>query len=685
MDVNTSQIVLVKDIYLGIDNDYQYYSYTSNDPEHLTEFNNKLYFSADNGETGRELWVSDGTTEGTQLLKDINPSTEEYYDSSSPKHLTEFNDKLYFSADNKETGRELWVSDGTTEGTQLLKDINPSTSDLKGSYPDYLTEFKNKLYFSAGDDETGYELWVSDGTTKGTQLLKDIYSGRDRGNPASSFLEDFTELNGKLYFLARDSKNGIEPWITDGTTEGTQLLKDINPGSYSDSAHSFPRNFTELNGKLYFTADDGETGKELWVTDGTTKGTQLLKDVYPGSTYYPRSYRHYDGVPENYSGFYNVNDSDPRNFIKFDGKLYFTAKSSKDGKEIGNELWVTDGTTEGTQLFKDINSDNNDSNYSSYASNFIEFNDRLYFTANDGDKHREELWVSDGTPQGTQLFKDINPGSDSSFANNLTIFNNKLYFTANDGKTGGQLWVSNGTAEGTRLVADINSTDPTSVYSPNDLIVVGDELFFTADNGETGRELFKLTVTELEKITGTNLSEILIGTEEADRIEGLEGNDTLGGKAGNDVLYGGADDDVLFGVEGHDTLTGGDGNDLLRGQSGNDVLKGGMGDDTLFGGNQFDRLNGGNGDDYLDGVGGIAIYNGGAGSDRFVIHDDSQTDWIQDFEVDVDKIELAGAMTFDRLKIKGRVNSFISFQGEQIGALLGVAPDDLDGSNFQKT
>ena len=679
MDVNTSQIVLVKDIYPGIDNDY--YSYTSNHPKHLTEFNNKLYFSADNGETGQELWVSDGTTEGTQLLKDINPGDEGSDGrGNNNRHFTEVNDKLYFTADDDKNGKELWVTDGTTEGTQLLKDIDPSTSDSKGSYPGDLTEFNNKLYFRAGDDETGYELWVSDGTTKGTQLLKDLYPGSSSGfrpSPYNSFPEDFTEFNNKLYFTAADDKNGKELWVTDGTAENTQLLKDIAPAD-----------LTELNGKLYFSAGD-ETGNELWVTDGTTKGTQLVKDIYPGSTYYPRNYTHYVGEPENYSGFYKVNSSSPRNSIEFDGKLYFTAKSSKDGKKIGNELWVTDGTTEGTQLVKDINS-NNDSNIdssanSSYADNFIEFNDRLYFIANDGKNGMEELWVSDGTPQGTQLFKDINPGSDSSFANNLTIFNNKLYFSAYDGKTGGQLWVSNGTAEGTQLVADINPTDPTSVYYPSDLIVVGDELFFTADNGETGRELFKLTVTELEKITGTNLSEILIGTEEADRIEGLKGDDTLGGKAGNDVLNGGAGDDVLFGVEGHDTLTGGDGNDLLRGQSGNDVLKGGMGDDTLFGGNQFDRLNGGDGDDYLDGVGGITIYNGGAGSDRFVIHDDSQTDWIQDFEVDVDKIELAGAITFDRLEITGRVNSFISFQGEQIGALLDVAPDDLDKSNFQKT
>ena len=683
MDVNLGQVVLVKDINPGVEDSFRNYN-------NFTEFNDKLYFTADDGENGEELWVTDGTTEGTQLLRDIYPGSGG--SGSFNRYLTEVNDKLYFTADDGKNGEELWVTNGTNEGTRLLKDINSSTDSYKGSYPNYLTELNGKLYFTANDGINGTELWVSDGTTKGTQLLKDIYSGRDRGNPASSSPRDFTELNGKLYFLARDSKNGIEPWITDGTTEGTQLLKDIYPGSYSDGANSFPRNFTELNGKLYFTADDGETGKELWVTDGTTKGTQLLKDIYPGSTYYPPRYSNYDGVPENHPAYYNVNYSDPQHYFEFDNRLYFSAMTGDNLGMFDRELWVTDGTAEGTQLLKDIypnDLDEENLTPGSFPQNFIKFDDKLYFTANDG-INSTYTWVTDGTPEGTRLFEDIVPDSGYSSLNiNRSIeFNGKLYFVANDGETGNELWVTDGTAELNQLVADINlveSESGTSGSNLDDFTVLGNELFFTADNGETGRELFKLTITELEKITGTNLSEILIGTEEADRIKGLKGNDTLGGKAGNDVLNGGADDDVLFGVEGDDALTGGDGNDLLRGQSGNDVLNGGVGDDTLFGGNQFDRLNGDDGNDLLDGVRGIAIYNGGAGSDRFVIHDDSQTDWIQDFEVDVDKIELAGAMTFDRLEITGRVNSFISFQGEQIGALLGVAPDDLDGSNFQKT
>ena len=346
-------------------------------------------------------------------------------------------------------------------------------------------------------------------------------------------------------------------------------------------------------------------------------------------------------------------------------------------------------------LVKDINSGVEDNAQSSpqdsQPRNFIEFNDQLYFTADDGE-NGEELWVSDGTPQGTQLLADIYPGSDSANSYNwyLTELNDQLYFTANNGKNGEELWVTDGTPDGTKLVTNINSKvnsfGDDSSSSISNLTVVDNELFFSADNGETGQELFKLTFedsdSDINDFAGTNLADILIGTEEADQIDGLKGEDTLGGKAGNDLLNGGADNDILFGVGGDDTLIGGNGHDLLRGQLGNDLLNGGTGNDTLFGGNQFDRLYGGAGDDLLDGVRGISIYNGGAGSDRFVIHDNAETVWIQDFELDIDKIEFSGAITFEQLEITGSVNSFISFEGEQIGVLLDVNPHDLDENNF---
>ena len=135
--------------------------------------------------------------------------------------------------------------------------------------------FDGQLFFTASDGTTGNELWVSDGTAEGTQRLVDINPGGSGSNASN-----FTEFDGQLFFTADDGTTGSEPWVSDGTTEGTQRLVDINSfvnpysafypyGSYG----SYASNFTEFNGQLFFTANDGPTGNELWVSDGTAEGT----------------------------------------------------------------------------------------------------------------------------------------------------------------------------------------------------------------------------------------------------------------------------------------------------------------------------------------------------------------------------------------------------------------------------
>ena len=231
---------------------------------------------------------------GAQLVRDINPGSSsgyyggEYPDGSYAYNLTEFNGQLFFTANDGETGNELWISDGTEAGTQLLLDINPGSSSgyYGGDYPDGsfaygFTEFNGQLFFTADDGENGNELWVSDGTAAGTQLLVDINPGGSSYYSSSSFAYGFTEFNGQLFFTANDGETGNELWVSDGTAAGTQLLVDINPGSSSGyygeyPAGSFAYGFTEFNSQLFFTANDGENGNELWVTDGTAVGTQLL-------------------------------------------------------------------------------------------------------------------------------------------------------------------------------------------------------------------------------------------------------------------------------------------------------------------------------------------------------------------------------------------------------------------------
>jgi len=223
---------------------------------------------------------------GAQLLKDINTTESPYGNypiGSYASNFTEFDGQLFFTAADGVNGNELWVSDGTADGTQLVKDINPDNSNY-GDAPDGFTEFDSQLFFTAADGVNGNELWVSDGTADGTQLLVDINTTESPYGdyPVGSNASNFTEFDGQLFFTADDGVNGNELWVSDGTADGTQLLVDINTteSPYGDyPVGSNASNFTEFDGQLFFTADDGINGNELWVSDGTADGTQLLVDI----------------------------------------------------------------------------------------------------------------------------------------------------------------------------------------------------------------------------------------------------------------------------------------------------------------------------------------------------------------------------------------------------------------------
>ena len=133
----------------------------SNGPRFLTVFNNKIYFICNESENDNsELWETDGTSVGTKIVKGNSNSSGTFfgYSQESPNGLTAFNGKLYFGAGlNDVSGKELWVSDGTSQGTELFKDIFPGS---KSSYPQFFMEYNNKLFFTADNGgANGQELW----------------------------------------------------------------------------------------------------------------------------------------------------------------------------------------------------------------------------------------------------------------------------------------------------------------------------------------------------------------------------------------------------------------------------------------------------------------------------------------------------------------------------------------------
>ena len=433
-------------------------------PYGMIDFNGQVYFRAlGDTLTGSELWVSDGTQAGTHMVKDIWPGRG----SANPTNFLAVGTQLFFTANDSAHGVELWVTDGTNAGTTMVSDINPGFS---GSYPSMLTLYNGKVYFNANDAAHGYELWVSDGTSAGTSLVKDINPGAGNSSPfgfsgaAGYYIRQFSVINNKFYFRADDGSHGYELWSSDGTTLGTNMVADIwaGPGA------SYPYAMIAYNGSIIFTAADSLHGSELWTTDGTAAGTVLLKDINPGST---------ASSPADYSG-YNL----------YNGKLYFSATTSASGYE----LWTTDGTSMGTTMVKDIWAGPGSSHAADYG--IFVYNGKMYFNAKDS-VNGSQLWTSDGTTAGTTLFKVLSSYTPfDSYPVAMINYNGQMVFMAGtDSINKVQLWTSDGTAAGTHIIAPAIAPNPnpliyTYTYAP--LCINNGVLYMNANFNSIGDELW---------------------------------------------------------------------------------------------------------------------------------------------------------------------------------------------------
>ncbi len=390
-----------------------------------------------------QIWAS-------RLVTDLNPDSSGSY----PTNSYVYGNAVYFSASTLFTGNELWKFDGTN--ASLVTNINDQVADLGGgvfagynSNPGEFNIYSNALYFSAFDQRRGDELWRYNGTN--ASRVSDISPDADdsiKTNPNNSWPQELTVLGNELFFSANSgtSKANYELWKYNGSS--VSQVANIHPDSGGDFS-SYPSGLAIFNGALYFMADDGTHGYELWKASSTT--ATLLADLNSGNA---------------------GSSSYPQYFTAFNNKLYFSAFTSS----AGYELWRTDGTN--TTMVTDLNPGGN----GSYPASLTVFRNALFFQANDG-TNGYELWKCDGSV--LTLVSNINLSGDS-FPKNLTLFSNKLCFAANDGVHGWELWNYDGT--NAVMVTDLNLSGDSF---PEHFIVFSNALYFVATTPDTGYEWWK--------------------------------------------------------------------------------------------------------------------------------------------------------------------------------------------------
>lgn len=391
--------------------------------------NGIIYFAASTTAAGMELWQYDpsqSTSIGTnpKMVANLNSGAA----NSAPQWLTVLNGVLYFQATDG-TGAELWQynpAQAVSAGTNPKVVLDLST-DSGGSAAQWLTPVGGVLYFQAtnGAAANGSELWqydpgqpVSAGTNP--KMVADIRSGTGSSAP-----QTFGILNNILYFNANNGSSGQELWQYDPakavSAANPSLVYDINVGT----GGSVPRFLTVLGGLLYFQAGNGTSnnGTELWQYDPSlptsASNPSMVLDINSGT-----------------------GNSTPRYLTALNDILYFQADASGSNAE----LWQYDpavAVSAGTnpKIVADLNSAGAGS-----PQYIAVLNNMLYFQASDGGTNGSELWqydpgqsVSAGT--NPKMVQSINPNAGNAGPQHLLAYDNRLYFNADDSGTNREWWV----------------------------------------------------------------------------------------------------------------------------------------------------------------------------------------------------------------------------------------------------
>jgi ELWxxDGT repeat protein len=433
-----------------------------------------MFFSCDLGDgAGEEVCKSDGTTAGTVRVGNIAAGDV----SSSPDEFIAYNGLVYFTANDGANGREIWTTNGSA--VWLVANINAQAG--QGSEPSGLMVHNNHLVFAATDGTNGTELMrinsagalapissiggsfsPSDLISTGANLYgRGAFGGQDANGEnvdvepfvidanwaitkvniaagtASSYPSDLYAWNGSVYMSAKSSDtSGHELYKMDGAA--AFMLAEINPGA----ASSKPAGFQVISQKLVFAASTAADGRELWSYAGGGAPIRISQ-IGAGS------------LSGNPIGMTNTNT----------GAIYFAAT---DGNE-NFELWkTTNGTS--VSLVKDINPGTD----GSLPIGFVGAGTDTLFFANDN-ANGDEPWLTGGSAGNTVQAKNINTTSNGEIGEGVTL-GAWTYFPAYAKNSGVELHRTDGNT--TQLVSELQPGVRSS--NPSNLAVAGGWLYFNA-------------------------------------------------------------------------------------------------------------------------------------------------------------------------------------------------------------
>ncbi|MCC6831792.1 MAG: hypothetical protein IT200_10645 [Thermoleophilia bacterium] len=431
--------------------------------EEMVAYDGHLYFAANDGVNGNELWRTDGTPGGTTMVADMSTSGI----NSNPVRLTVTDGRLFFNVAGPSGPLDsVYVYTGSGAPVKITQAAGHTAGGILGTVNNRL------LFVGYTGGVGGYHAMhaVPSGSTS-----SGVVSGNVATDSNAAILS--ATMGGWAYYYGSNNQGsglgaglGPELYRTDGTT--TELVKEIVPGGTGGA----PFNLTAAGNLVFFTAYTVADNRELWRTDGTAAGTVMVHQHSPGA-----------GAPSF------------GEFTAHGGRLYYGVQDPA----TGNELWTSDGT--GSTVVKDIVPGAQGSGPSGLTSVGWGLS---FFTAS-------SLWGTDGTGGGTRELAQM-PGAGYAPGHPLAV-GNRLYYRAGSAY-GNLVWRSDGTAAGTfPLSAGAYDTAPgTGEPLTGPAGAVGNRLVFSSrfpgDTTSTRRRLTVVDLTAPDPVRAATVAPRLTGT-----------------------------------------------------------------------------------------------------------------------------------------------------------------------------